>query len=119
MLSDLFAAAALEGTPITLWGDGTERREFIYIDDLCRLIEELISTEFEGELNVASGTSYCFADIVAALKVKFPNLEVNSRPRSRQKANNAFDARKLKSVLTPGFQFTPLEDGLSRMLNRG
>lgn len=112
-----FAAAALEGTPITLWGDGTERREFIYIDDLCRLIEELINTEFEGELNVASGTSYCFADVVVALKAKFPNLEVNSRPRSRQKANNAFDVRKIKSLLTPGFQFTSLEDGLSRMLN--
>ena len=114
-----FAAAAIEGTPITLWGDGTERREFIYIDDLCRLIEELIDTDFEGELNVVSGTSYSFADVVAALKVKFPNLEVNSRPRSKEKANNAFDARKIKSLLTSGFQFTSLEDGLSRMLNHG
>jgi nucleoside-diphosphate-sugar epimerase len=114
-----FAAAALEGTPITLWGDGTERREFIYIDDICRLIEELIDTDFEGELNVASGTSYCFADVVVTLKAKFPNLEVKSRPRSKQKADNAFDARKIKSLLTPGFQFTSLEDGLSRMLNHG
>lgn len=114
-----FTAAALAGTPITLWGDGTERREFIYIDDLCRLIEELVDTEFEGELNVASGTSYCFADVVSTLKVKFPDLEVNSRPRSKKKADNAFDARKIKSLLTPGFQFTSLEDGLSRMLKRG
>lgn len=114
-----FSTAALEGAPITLWGDGTEQREFIYIDDLCHLIKKLISTDFEGELNVASGTSYCFADIISVLKVRFPNLEVNSRSRSRQKANNAFDARKLKSLLAPDFQFTSLEDGLSQMLNRG
>jgi UDP-glucose 4-epimerase len=66
-------------------------------------------------LNVVSGTSYCFADIVAALKEQFPNLEVNSRPRSKQKADNAFDARKIKSLLAPGFQFTSLKDGLSQI----
>lgn len=114
-----FLAAAVEGTPITVWGDGMEQREFIFVDDLCLLIEELIDSEFEGELNVTSGTSYCFTDIVKILKAEFPNLEVKSRPRSKQKADNAFDARKIKSLLAPNFQFTSLENGLSRMLNRG
>jgi len=110
-----FTAAALDGAPITLWGDGTERREFIHVQDICRLIAGLLESDFAGELNVVSGTSYCFADIVAALKEQFPNLEVNSRPRSKQKADNAFDARKIKSLLAPGFQFTSLKDGLSQI----
>lgn len=114
-----FVAAALEGAPITLWGDGMERREFVYIDDLCCLIEELVDAKFDGELNVVSGTSYCFADVVAVLKVKFPSLTVNSRPRSKQKANNIFDARKVKSLLPPGFRFTSLEEGLSRVITHG
>jgi UDP-glucose 4-epimerase len=110
-----FTAAALEGAPITLWGDGTERREFIYVQDICRLIAGLLDSDFAGELNVVSGSSYCFADIVAALKEQFPNLEVNSRPRSKQKADNAFDARRIKSLLAPGFRFTSLKDRLSRI----
>lgn len=111
-----FISAALEGVPITLWGDGTEKREFIYVEDLCRLIEALIDSEFAGELNVVSGNSYCFADIVAMLKPHFSNLQVNSRARSKQKADNVFDAGKIKNLLPTGFQFTSLEDGLSRIL---
>lgn len=113
-----FSAAALEGTPIALWGDGTELREFIYIEDLCRLIKFLADNEFEGELNVVSGIPYCFADVVTALKKKLPGLEVNTRPRSRQKANNAFDARKIKSLLPANFRFTSLEGGLAQILDQ-
>lgn len=111
-----FVAAAKDGAPITLWGDGTERREFIYIDDLCRLIEHLVSDDFEGELNVVSGQSYCFADVIAALRVWFPELEVKTRPRSKQKANNAFDASRIRSLLPPSFEFTSLEEGVSRLV---
>jgi nucleoside-diphosphate-sugar epimerase len=112
-----FVTAALEGVPITLWGDGTELREFIYIEDLCRVIEFLADNEFEGELNVVSGTPYCFADIITILKGKLPNLEVKIRSRSKQKANNAFDAQKIKSLLPVNFRFTTLEDGVVRILN--
>jgi len=113
-----FTASALEGAAITLWGDGTELREFIYIEDLCRLIELLVDNEFEGELNVVSGTPYSFADIVAILKEKMPGLEVNIQPRSKQKANNAFDAGRIISLLPADFQFTPLKVGLSRILDQ-
>ena len=113
-----FSAAALEGTPITLWGDGKELREFIYIDDLCRIIEFLTDNEFEGELNVVSGTQYCFADAVTILKEKLPSLEVNTQLRSKKKANNAFDARKIKALLPAKFQFTDLEEGLARILDQ-
>ncbi|MCX6239050.1 MAG: SDR family oxidoreductase [Bacteroidia bacterium] len=113
-----FCSAALEGTPITLWGDGKEMREFVFIDDICRVIERVITTEFEGELNVVSGTRYCFEDVITALKSRFPNLMVHSRQRSKPKANNAFDASKIKSLLPSDFRFTGLEEGLTRMLNQ-
>ncbi len=113
-----FAAAALERKPISLWGDGTELREFIYIEDLCRLIEFLADHAFEGELNVVSGMQYCFADVITALKKKLPSLEINTRPRSRHKANNAFNARKIESLLPANFRFTSLEDGLANILDQ-
>lgn len=113
-----FSAAAIEGAPITLWGDGTELREFIYIEDLCRLIELLLGSDFTGELNVVSGTRYCFADVVGMLKKKMPELEVNSRPRSKHKADNAFDAARIRSLLPEDFIFTSLEAGLAKILER-
>lgn len=113
-----FSAAAMDGAPITLWGDGSELREFIYIEDLCRVIEHLIGCDFDGELNVVSGTRYCFADAIRILKEKVPALEVNSRPRSKQKADNAFDASRIKSLLPDDFVFTKLEAGLAKILER-
>lgn len=115
-----FSTAAIEEKPITLWGDGSELREFIFIDDLCRLIELIADNEneFEGEINVVSGTSYCFADIVSILKMKYPNLVVKTRPRSREKADNAFDASKIRSMLPASFRFTPLEEGLNYLLSK-
>jgi UDP-glucose 4-epimerase len=112
-----FTAAALQGVPITLWGDGLERREFIYIDDLCFVIENLLKSEFEGTLNVVSGESYCFTDIIDILKIGFANLEVNYQVRSKQKVDNTFDAYKMKSLLKPEFQFTSLSDGVSKIID--
>ena len=111
-----FSAAALADQPITLWGDGTELREFIFIEDLCKIIGRLLASDFSGELNVVSGSRYCFADIISILKRKFPELEVNSRPRSREKANNAFNPSRIKSLLPPDFKFTSLEEGISKLL---
>jgi UDP-glucose 4-epimerase len=111
-----FIAAAIESVSATLWGDGTELREFIYIDDVCRLIEFLVDHPFSGELNVVSGTPYCFADVIAILRKSVPALVVNSRPRSRQKADNAFDNQKIRALLPADFRFTSLEAGVLAML---
>ena len=113
-----FSAAALEGTSIILWGDGSELREFIYIEDLCRLIVFFADSTFEGELNIVSGNPYRFADVVTLLKEKSPGLVVNVRPRSKPKANHAFDARKILSLLPANFQFTSLKEGLAKTLNQ-
>lgn len=111
-----FSALAMEGQPIVLWGDGTELREFLFIDDLCAIIEAQLDSDFEGALNVVSGASSSFYEVTRALQKLFPNLVVDSRPRSKQKVDNAFDARKMMSQLSSDFQFTSIEQGLLRML---
>ena len=113
-----FSMAALDGKPITLWGDGQELREFLFIEDLCRIIEIFADNDFEGEVNIVSGNHYCFADIIDILKIKFPNLIVNSRPRTKIIANNAFNSQKIRSLLPENFCFTPLEDGIDKILNQ-
>src|SRR3989344_4001464 len=58
-----FIKAALKGENITLWGDGSEKREFIFIDDLVKIISEMISNDYCGILNTSSGKSHTFAEI--------------------------------------------------------
>ncbi len=113
-----FCMAALDGKPITLWGDGRELREFLFIEDLCSIIEHFADNDFEGEVNTVSGNHYCFADIIDILKIKFPNLVVNTRPRTKAIANNAFNSQKIRSLLPENFCFTLLEDGIDKILNQ-
>ena len=111
-----FSIALKEETPITLWGDGTELREFLYVGDLCRIISILLDSEFSGILNPVSGNSYTFSDIINILMKKHPTLHVTSRERSKQKVDNAFDATLLKSIVGSDFKFTSLSQGIELML---
>jgi UDP-glucose 4-epimerase len=108
-----FCASIHEGTPITLWGDGSEQREFLFIDDLCRMIRHVTLGDFQGSVNLVSGKSHSFQDVIECLRSISPApFEVNRRDRSKRQVDNAFDATLIHSLLPPDFAFTPLEEGV-------
>jgi len=111
-----FSNAARCRRAITLWGDGCELREFIHVSDVCRVVEALIGSSHDGPLNVVSGTAYSFFDIINELKSLFPDLQVEERARTKKRVNNAFDARRIYTLLPPSFAFTPLRDGILDIL---
>ena len=109
-----FLRAAQADQPITLWGDGEERREFIHIDDIVELTRRLTLGSATGLFNIVSGTSYTFAQAlsaIAALTGRQP--AVTSRPRSKDKVDHHFDNTKLRQLF-PDFRFTDLDAGLQR-----
>jgi len=52
-----FMTANLKNLPLTIFGDGTQERDILYVDDLCRLIDKEIHTkEMWGKVyNVGGG----------------------------------------------------------------
>ena len=109
-----FVKAAVAGRQIVLWGDGMEQREFVYIDDLIRLVHRLTFESFEGVLNVVSGRSCTFAQAIDLVARRVPLVQsVVSRPRTKPKADHAFQTGRLLDWL-PDFSFTPLEEGIRR-----
>jgi nucleoside-diphosphate-sugar epimerase len=111
-----FVKAALAREPITLWGDGLEQREFIYVGDLVRVVHGLTFQDFDGVINVVSGKSYTFQDALNIVNGLAPlEKPTASRPRTKNKADHGFDNSRLRSLL-PGFQFTPLAEGVRHTL---
>ncbi len=107
-----FIKTALEGGTITLWGEGDELREFLYVGDLARLLYEVAFSGFSGVLNAASGQSHDFREVLAAVEGAIgERVTVRSRPRTRRKVDNVFRADRLYAVV-PGMTFTPLPDGV-------
>lgn len=98
--------------PITLWGDGSELREFLFVEDCCRLILELLNTPFVGVLNLVSGQSHTFVDALNAVeKVAGQAIRLSHKPRTKPQVDNGFNATLLHTII-PGFRFTSLEDGV-------
>jgi dTDP-glucose 4,6-dehydratase len=49
-----FIAQALNGQPITIYGDGTQTRSFCYVDDLVRGIVSMIDSTETGPINLGN-----------------------------------------------------------------
>lgn len=110
-----FLDKLLRDEEILLWGDGTELREFLYVEDLAGLVREIVIRNYSGVLNAASGKSYSFVAMInrlASIVGKKPR--VSTRSRTKEKVDNVFSAEKLNKDF-PDFAFTPLEKGLKEM----
>lgn len=110
-----FLKKILNKEKLTLWGDGTEKREFIYIDDIVRLVYYFTFHDYNGALNLVSGKSYTFKEVVDIIsKLADFKVQVDSRKRTKDKVDNEFN-NKLLVELLPDFKFTSLEDGIKKV----
>jgi len=99
--------------PLTIWGDGKEKRDYIFINDLNNIILKLCFKKFSGTLNVCSGTSYSFLQIIKILKkITSGKIKILNKKRNRKKVNHIMNNKKLIKLLG-GFKFTSLEKNLS------
>jgi len=98
-------------------GTGSTLRDYVYIDDLCRILELLVPLRFSGVLNVATGQSQTISDI-ADLVGKSLNLafeRTHAGPDEWRGFDLTFDTRTLKSLF-PDFRFSDLEVGIGHYL---
>lgn len=111
-----FVKAALNKEAITLWGGGTEKREFIFISDVVRLINSLVLNKYTGILNVASGKSHTYKEIIDGISSLINSkVEINSRERTKDKVDHGFDNSALLRLF-PEFSFTQLEVGIQKTI---
>lgn len=61
-----FYEAKRDGTPITVWGDGSAQRDFIYIKDAARAIVQIMDT-VTGPINMGTDSVWRIAEIIRVL----------------------------------------------------
>ena len=59
-----FAAWALEGSPFTVYGDGMQTRDFIYVKDVAQAHISALLSRSSGTINVATGHSVTLLEMV-------------------------------------------------------
>lgn len=105
----------LAGEPITVWGDGSNVRDYIYIDDLCEAIAQLFEKDVcNTTLNIGSGVGASINDIIISLKdVVSEEVKVEYLPaRSVDVAHMILDTTELKKYVS--IEYTPLKEGIAR-----
>ncbi len=60
----IFMNQLLQGLPLTIFGDGNQTRDFVWIEDIVEKLIEVSLNNFTGVLNVGSGTSISFNQVV-------------------------------------------------------
>lgn len=63
-----FMHKIIEGERLTIWGDGTVKRDYIYIGDLARLCRVAIESGLTGIFNAGSGEGRTLDQVVAAIE---------------------------------------------------
>lgn len=63
-----FHEAKLSGDPVTLWGTGTPRREFLHTDDVASAVVHLLGHYDDPEtINIGTGTDVTIAELAATI----------------------------------------------------
>jgi ADP-L-glycero-D-manno-heptose 6-epimerase len=118
---------AKAGKPIKLFkshregiGDGEQRRDFIYVDDVVAVMRWLLDTpQVSGIFNVGTGKARSFKDLIVAMHVaagKTPNIEYADMPEAIRPNYQYFTQADVANLRRAGYNagFTPLEDGVAR-----
>lgn len=112
-----FRRKANAGEPITLFGNGEERRDHVSVDDVAELIALVLLRRSTGVLNVASGTVMSFHDIAEmAVRLSGKPTEIVGRPRTGPIPHNGyrpFDPAATQAAF-PDFSYTKLEAGMQQ-----
>ena len=105
----------LEDGKVFLFGDGTELRDHVFIEDVVRATVHLSSSDHTGTFNLVTGSSHSFEEVVAHLRKMWGReIEVIHMDRARPKVDQRAVPTKLLNAI-PDFRFTELEQGLRRM----
>ena len=106
----IFAGAAIAGRAVTVFGDGCQTRDYVYVRDAVSAWLAASSSDATGALNISSGVEVTVLDLVHEL-----GLEHGFAPgRSGEITRSCLDPSAAARVLGWRAQL-PLSEGLQRM----
>lgn len=111
---------AMNHESLEIWGDGNGRKDYIYIDDFCKILFLLIKRSIGPYmvLNIGSGSLLSVNEIAQTIKMTFsPDFEWNYIRTNNLDVNSfKLDLRDMLALLG-NFEFTTFETGLALTYN--
>jgi UDP-glucose 4-epimerase len=112
-----FRRQAMRGEDITLFGNGEERRDHVFVDDVAELVVRALYRRSTGALNIATGEVRSFHDIAEhAVRLCGKPVAIRGTPRSGPLPHNGyrpFDIAAVRKAF-PDFRFTSFDEAYAR-----
>ncbi len=117
----IFSERALKGLPITVFGDGEQTRDFVYVEDLVDLLVQAIEKPRVevGAVNVGWNQATTLKQMLEALEAvvgKLPPVSYGPARSGDIRHSRANNRRLLERFTTT--EQTPMRVGLARLLGR-
>ena len=111
-----FLRTALADGTITLFGNGEEQRDHLYLSDLSRLIVQCVWHRSAGVLNAATGASVSFARVAELVAAACGGaVRISTTPRQSPLTHRFMRITACLNAF-PAFRYTPLPEGLAETL---
>lgn len=112
-----FLAMAAQHRPVTLFGDGAQTRDFIFVKDVAMANVNALQHPMTGVCNVATGRSVSLLGMIEVLSacVGRPLEIVHQSARTGDIPFSAAHIDRLRQLLETG-DFMKLQDGLTQLL---
>lgn len=93
----------INNQPVEIWGDGSELRSFIHVDDVVTTIVRSTEIDFEPEvINVVSGNALSIRELVSMLiSISTKDIKVTYSAANYPSRDLVFDNSLLKKYLLP------------------
>jgi GDP-L-fucose synthase len=108
--------AKTKNKPFEIYGDGSPKRDFVYVDDLNTIFKNIIESKELDPTIVSSGEVIDIKTLIVII-VKHLNYDgevVWGNQKNMGVVNKYCDNTKLKSILNKSFNFTPIDEGIKK-----
>lgn len=111
-----FRRLVLENKPITMFGEGEEKRDHIYIKDVAAIVNLVLCHRSSGVLNIATGESISFrntAEYIYKHLDEKPNIQGTAR--QNPVTHKYFDIAACYKAF-PEFHYHSYQEGIAKVL---
>ena len=106
---------ALRGETLQIWGDGKDRKDYIYVEDFADILFRLLNKGVSNQvINIGSGTLLSVNEIAEAVCTLVPSFKAEHADAKQFDASHfELNTDKLKSIIGE-YAFTSFSDGLQK-----
>lgn len=115
----IFINKIIHGETITIWGNGNNERDYIYLDDAVDAIAKMVQApQIHGIYNVAAGKSYSTLEVIQKIKDHigdYPVIIEKTAPRKCDVRCSRMSVEKIKAAISWEPRHS-LDDGIQEVV---